>query len=128
MINTESRLETIERRLDELNGYLAGVELRMLELHRDGWIGQKNHFGDVPSQHMREGKYLYLIFPMAGGSRDRIYIGSDPNKIRAAKEGIKRQLDYAELLIYKNKLKNAIDYAEHYLALAAEALREFASF
>lgn len=49
------------------------------------------------SPSYRDGKYLYLIFPMVDGERKREYIGADPEKIAAALARIERNKQHSAL-------------------------------
>lgn len=62
---------------------------RMHELKRAGLIYAKPHY--------RQGKYLYLIYPMKDGQRRREYIGADPEKIQEALQAINRVHEYEAL-------------------------------
>lgn len=44
-------------------------------------------------------KYLYMYYPNAGvkGGRDRVYVGSDPEKVRSALEAVARTDRHREL-------------------------------
>ena len=69
------------------------IMTRMQELKRAGLIYAKPHY--------RQGKYLYLIYPMKDGERRREYIGADPEKIEVALQAINRVHEYEAL---SNKL------------------------
>ena len=62
---------------------------RMHELKRAGLIYAKPYY--------RQGKYLYLIYPMKDGQRRREYIGADPEKIQEALQAINRVHEYEAL-------------------------------
>ncbi len=62
---------------------------RMHELERAGIIYAKPHY--------RQGKYLYLIYPMKDGERRREYIGADPQKINEALQAVNRVHEYEAL-------------------------------
>jgi hypothetical protein len=65
------------------------IMTRMQELKRAGLIYAKPHY--------RQGKYLYLIYPMKDGERRREYIGADPEKIKSALQAIDRVREYEAL-------------------------------
>jgi len=63
--------------------------------------------------YYRDGKYLYLIYPMVNGERKREYIGGDPEKIQDALDKIERKDRYnqvcsllAEIEITESKVRN----------------------
>jgi len=62
---------------------------RMDELKTAGLIYAKPHY--------RQGKYLYLIYPMKDGDRRREYIGADHEKIESALQAINRVHEYEAL-------------------------------
>ena len=45
----------------------------------------------------REKVYLYLIYPMDKGTRARVYVGSDPKKVKQAQDAIARAYEFDEL-------------------------------
>ena len=79
--------------IESLSNQCREIHARMHELKRAGLIYAKPHY--------RQGKYLYLIFPMKDGVRRREYIGADPKKIQEALQAINRVYEYEML---SNKL------------------------
>src|SRR5208283_4140644 len=79
--------------IESLSRQCREIHARMHELKRAGLIYAKPHY--------RQGKYLYLIFPMKDGVRRREYIGADPKKIQEALQAINRVYEYEML---SNKL------------------------
>lgn len=79
--------------IESLSNQCREIHARMHELKRAGLIYAKPHY--------RQGKYLYLIFPMKDGERRREYIGADPKKIQEALQAINRVYEYEML---SNKL------------------------
>ena len=58
--------------IESLSNQCREIHARMHELKRAGLIYAKPHY--------RQGKYLYLIYPMKDGERRREYIGADPRE------------------------------------------------
>lgn len=79
----------IPRLIESLAGTYRKTVSRMNELRRAGLIHAKPHY--------RQGKYLYLIYPMKDGERRREYIGADPGKIEKALEAVNRVHEYEVL-------------------------------
>ncbi len=79
--------------IESLSRKYREIITRMNELERAGLIYAKPHY--------RQGKYLYLIYPMKDGQRRREYIGADPEKIEVALQAINRVHEYEAL---SNKL------------------------
>ena len=79
--------------IESLSNQCREIHARMHELKRAGLIYAKPHY--------RQGKYLYLIYPMKDGERRREYIGADPKKIQEALQAINRVHEYEML---SNKL------------------------
>lgn len=113
-----SELETLAGELPALitaqKAALQVNEQRMTALKIEGLI--------YANEHWRAGKYLYLIYPTeADGKRKREYIGCDPERIQAARDGMQRAKDYDQLsantrriesllLLGKAKLREAVDH------------------
>ena len=75
--------------IESLSRQYREITTRMHELKRAGLIYAKPHY--------RQGKYLYLIYPMKDGERRREYIGADPEKIESALQAINRVHEYEAL-------------------------------
>ena len=75
--------------IESLSRKYREILVRMHELERAGLIYAKPHY--------RQGKYLYLIYPMKDGERRREYIGADPEKIESALQAINRVHEYEAL-------------------------------
>lgn len=74
--------------------------------------------------HYKAGKYLYLVYPVADdGSRERKYIGADPEKIKAALAGIERGTEYQRLEVRMQQLKSRAARCNEYLTYAHSAIR-----
>lgn len=61
------------------------------------------------SEYWRDGKYLYLIYPTeTSGKRKREYIGCDPARIQAARDGIQRGKEYDRLSEEKRRIESRL--------------------
>ncbi len=79
--------------VESLSRKYREILTRIHELKRAGLFYAKPHY--------RQGKYLYLIYPMKDGERRREYIGADPEKKKVALQAINRVHEYEAL---SNKL------------------------
>jgi hypothetical protein len=60
------------------------------------------------SEHMKDGKYLVLVYPMQPGkARKREYVGKDPQKMQEARAAIQRGKDY-DMLAQRSKRLESI--------------------
>ncbi len=75
--------------IESLSNQCREIHAGMHELKSAGLIYAKPHY--------RQGKYLYLIYPMKDGERRREYIGADPKKIQEALQAINRVHEYEAL-------------------------------
>jgi hypothetical protein len=103
-------LDKIETAVRSLMNRQAELENEIYRLRRLGVVDAKPHY--------RDGKYLYLIYPMVDGERKREYIGADPEKIQEALDKIERKDQIADL---ENKLAiitTAISSTKYYLSQA----------
>ena len=61
------------------------------------------------SEYWRDDKYLYLIYPTeTSGKRKRKYIGCDPARIQAARDGIQRGKEYDRLSEEKRRIESQL--------------------
>lgn len=89
---------------------------RMEELKRLGLIYAGTHY--------KAGKYLYLVYPVQeDGSRERVYIGADPEKIAAALAGIERGVEYDQLEQRVRMLKDRANRCWSQLSYAHQAVQ-----
>jgi hypothetical protein len=76
------------------------------------------------SPHWRDGRYLYMLYPLVNGEpRRREYIGADPERIRAAQQGMERAQQYDMLSQRLNSLDAAVVRAAESVASAVSALQ-----
>lgn len=76
---------------------LAAKKAQMTELEKAGLT--------YASEHWREGKYMYLIYPTHDGQRPRKYVGTDPQKVAAARAGIARAQEFDRLADETRKIE-----------------------
>lgn len=75
------------------------------------------------NEYWRDGKYLYLIYPTeTDGKRKREYIGCDPERIQAARDGIKRAKDYDRLSADTRRIESLLLHGKARLREAANHL------
>lgn len=85
-----NNLERIFSRLDKIKREFKRLEKKHAELKLDQErLESESNYTDV-RERWRSGKYLYLVHPMINGKRDQTYIGSDPEKIEAARAAQER--------------------------------------
>lgn len=75
------------------------ISSRMAELKVLGLIYAGTHY--------KAGKYLYLVYPTSDdGSRERRYIGADPERIAKATAGIERGREYSALKVRVERMES----------------------
>ena len=79
----------LPRLIDGIDRELREVCSRMKVLEKNGLV--------YATEHWRDDRYLYLIYPMTGGDRRREYVGADSVKIAEARAGIERGREFDEL-------------------------------
>ncbi len=93
-----------EQTTNELIESLAFIQSKFNDLVE--WSNQlESQIKDLESQriergsvYMRENGYMYLIYPMKDGQRDRKYIGSDKEKQHFIQTSISRAVRYDHLV------------------------------
>jgi hypothetical protein len=89
---------------------------RMEELKQLGLIYAGTHY--------KAGKYLYLVYPVQDdGSRERKYIGADPERIAEALAGIERGIEYRRLEERKRQLEHRAHQCWTYLSYAFQQVK-----
>ena len=84
--------------LAKLDATLAAIADRMAALKRAGLI--------YAAEHWREGRYLYLIFPMRDGQRPKpAYVGCDPARIAEAQAALARAVEFDALAEQHRRLE-----------------------
>ncbi len=88
--------------LAKLDATLAAIADRMAALKRAGLI--------YAAEHWREGRYLYLIFPMRDGQRPKpAYVGCDPARIAEAQAALARAVEFDALAEQQRRLEWLVD-------------------
>jgi hypothetical protein len=86
-------------KLDALRAEIAG---KMDALKERGLI--------YATEHMKDGKYLVLLYPIQRGEpRRREYVGKEPQKMQEAREAMQRARDY-DVLAAQAKCLDAVLY------------------
>jgi hypothetical protein len=75
------------------------------------------------TEHWRNGKYLYLIYPQVNGQRERKYIGSNPDRIAEARAGIQRAIEYDGLTAKVKSIESRLSMAQSHLRSVLRFLR-----
>jgi len=97
------------------SGERKAIEREMRALKAKGLI--------YASTHWRDGRYLYLLYPLNGEPRKREYIGADPARIKAAQEAMQRAEQYDSLNHRLRAVDAAIMRAAHLIASAVAELQ-----
>ena len=85
----------------KLDALKAEITEQMRSLKQRGLI--------YATEHMKDGKYLVLLYPIkAGEPRRREYVGKDPQKMQEAREAIQRAHDYDALADRAKRLDASI--------------------
>ena len=95
---------------------LVEVLKQMAELKRKGVIYAK--------MHTRQGKYVYLVYPVKDGRRQRVYIGNDKKKIELATESIERGVKYKVLEEQGKQIEFTLNEVRNLLLRTNEALQK----
>lgn len=103
--------------IDKLDAELRDVLKRMTALQKAGLI--------YASEHWREDKYLYLIYPMQDGARRREYIGADADRTAAARAGIERGKEFDTLAAKRRALEASAVNGARVLQEAARVLQSW---
>ncbi len=103
----------IEKRMETLEIIRHNNEAEMQRLKEDGLCNA--------SEHWRQGKYLYLIYPSQDGERKREYVGADPARIAEAKRHRENEVKY-------QRLKQENREIETKLYVAKQRIKELANY
>ena len=102
----------------KVTGERKGLERDMRALKAKGLI--------YASPHWRDGRYLYLLYPLVNGEpRRREYIGADPERIEAAQQAIERGQQYDHLNHRLTALNATIERASQSVATAIAELQRW---
>lgn len=104
--------------IDKATGERKSIERNMRALKAKGLI--------YASPHWRDGRYLYLLYPLVNGEpRRREYIGADPERIEAAQQAIERAQQYDTLNQRLSSLDAVINRAAQSIASAVSELQRW---
>lgn len=108
------------KNLDKIENWLECKALQLNDLQRH--LDELERLGVVEAKpHWRDGKYLYLIYPMKDGERKREYIGADQDKIddALAKIGRVQERDKLqdEIAQLQSNLSTVRQYIVHIMGL-----------
>lgn len=117
VINTRAAMGDPLAMIDKVSVGIENLQRRERDLENQinrlrnlGWVDAKPHY--------RDGKYLYLIYPMVNGERRREYIGADQNKIQDALDAIERKSEIENLENRLADISSAISQTKYFLAKA----------
>ena len=115
--DVKRKAQQLPARLEALDKEFKAIAKRLQKLEKMGLERGKAHW-----RKEREKVYLYLIYPMDKGARTRVYVGSDPKKVKQAQDAIARAYEFDELAERQTLLQQcfargtaAIDEAARYL-------------
>lgn len=121
-----AKINAAKKRMQSIAAEGATLHKRMAQLDRAGLIRatpvwRKDTSDPTVPVRERKGKYLYLIYPMKDGKRDRVYVGADPAKIKAALAGIERAQEYDQLKQKADEIEWRLNSGYQALRVAAES-------
>jgi hypothetical protein len=97
-------LAEIAKQIEQIDSRLASIANEMANLKAAGLI--------YAGEHLRDGKYFYLIYPSQNGApRKREYVGIDPERITEARAGIARAKLYESLKRDQERLEARLNAA-----------------
>lgn len=90
--DVKRKAKQLPARLVALDKELQAIAKKLQKLEQMGLERGKAHW-------RKEGKkaYLYLVYPMEKGTRPRVYVGSDPKKVKQTQDAIARAFEFDEL-------------------------------
>lgn len=91
------------------------VEIRLAGLEREGLVHAKGYW--------RSNKYFCLYSRSQKGKRMLRYVGSNPEKIRAAQAAMHRAIEYDELVNHVDRLEGLVEQCNRSLANVISTLR-----
>ncbi|MBK3864524.1 hypothetical protein G3A40_32645 [Paraburkholderia aspalathi] len=135
---TKSQLARLKKDAAKIPGKIAALEqalkateARMVALKKAGIIYAREHWrvrgtssGDAADEDTpAKGRYMILVYPMKHGERPNpTYIGCDPEKVKAAQEGIARAASYDEADRERQALERALRESEYAFSSLFRAL------
>ena len=90
--DVKRKAKQLPARLGALDKELQAIAKKLQKLEQKGLERGKAHW-------RKEGEkaYLYLVYPMEKGTRPRVYVGSDPKKVKQTQDAIARAFEFDEL-------------------------------
>lgn len=97
MTMTKNHIQSLSAVAASLPGCIAKLDASRAEIA--GKMGALKDLGLIyATEHMKDGKYLVLLYPIQPGQpRRREYVGKDPQKMQEAREAMQRARDYDAL-------------------------------
>lgn len=97
MTMTKNHIQSLSAVAASLPGCIAKLDASRAEIA--GKMGALKDLGLIyATEHMKDGKYLVLLYPIQPGQpRRREYVGKDPQKMQEAREAMQRARDYEAL-------------------------------
>lgn len=97
MTMTKNHIQSLSAVAASLPGCIAKLDASRAEIA--GKMGALKDLGLIyATEHMKDGKYLVLLYPIQPGQpRRRDYVGKDPQKMQEAREAMQRARDYDAL-------------------------------
>ena len=97
MTMTKNHIQSLSAIAASLPGCIAKLDASRAEIA--GKMGALKELGLIyATEHMKDGKYLVLLYPIQPGEpRRREYVGKDPQKMQEAREAMQRARDYDAL-------------------------------
>lgn len=101
----------IAERLKIVANYQHTLELRYHELGKA--IGQLTAAGCIDAkEYWKDGKYLYLLYPMKHGQRKKTYIGNHPLRVEEARNKLRNYKARLELIQTREKVDMELRHIE----------------
>ena len=108
--------------IEGLASDISAITTRMAELEALGLIYASEYWR---KDNDGQPKYFYLLYPLKQGeARRRDYVGCDPARIEAARQGLARAREYDALMA---DLRHLDDRAQRGLFAMKDALRHLAN-
>jgi hypothetical protein len=117
----EELIAQVQTTLMQVRDRLAAIDVDISKLQEQGV------FDDIPTESWEgrsggDNRYLRLVFPAKDGRRRRVYIGSTPNNIKAARDKIQRTEWLRDLQAEQSTTTNHLRRAKARLQEASNTL------
>lgn len=108
MTMTQNHIQSLSAVAASLPGCIAKLDALRMEIA--GKMGALKELGLIyATEHMKDGKYLVLLYPIQPGQpRRREYVGKDPQKMQEAREAMQRARDYDALEAQAKRLDTVL--------------------